>query len=122
MTDETTEPITELPDGLVETLHDLDDDQLRSVMAYTHHLLVERDGHALADEIAAGPGEELVRVTEREGYVEVVKREPCGEGCPDCPHGPYLYHVYAESHPDGSERLRWVLLGQVDEKAASEGE
>lgn len=55
----------------------------------------------------------MLSVEEGPEYTEVVKREPCGENCPDCPHGPYLYHVYEEPLPDGSDSLHWVFLGHV---------
>lgn len=35
-------------------------------------------------------------MTEHDGYTEMAKRQPCADGCPDCPHGTYLYHVREE--------------------------
>lgn len=65
-------------------------------------------------EIEPGPGEEIVRIGERPGYTMVVKRQPCAEGCRNCPHGPYLYHVREEPRPEGGQKLQWTDLGPVD--------
>ena len=71
------------------------------------------DRHPRAEEFTPQPGEEIVRITEQEGYTEVVKREPCGNDCNECPHGPYVYHVREETTPDGSTRLHWSFIGPV---------
>lgn len=102
-----------LSPGLVEEIDELGEAELRAVIDYARR----RQQHlhsTITEQIEPAPGEELVRVEEREGYTEVLKREPCGEDCPDCPHGPYLYHVHEEKRPDGERKLHWRYLGQVE--------
>lgn len=101
----------DLPDDLVTRLDDLSAQQLREVVYHAQRRLSESNP-PVSDRIEAGPGEEIVSVEEHPEYTEVVKREPCGEDCPDCPHGPYLYHVYEELYPDGESSLHWVFLGR----------
>ncbi|MFB6108367.1 MAG: hypothetical protein ABEJ82_05945 [Haloplanus sp.] len=106
----TPSPPADLPTHVVETLDGLSAHDLREAMLYAQDLLRSRE--APSAEITAGPGEEIVDVVERPGYVEVVKRQPCGAGCADCPHGPYVYHVTRERRPDGSTRRHWTLVGR----------
>lgn len=107
----------DLPDSLRARLDDLSEHHLREVVDYAQRRL--RESHRpVSERIAAGPGEEIVTVEDRPEYTEVVKREPCGEHCSDCPHGPYLYHVYEEVHPDGRSSLHWVFLGRRYEPAS----
>lgn len=103
-----------LPASLVAELDDLDRRQLREVVRYVRRRL-RASRTSVSDRIQPAPGEEIVAVEERAMYTEVIKREPCGENCPDCPHGPYLYHVYEEHRPDRSDSLHWVFLGRVFE-------
>jgi hypothetical protein len=42
-----------------------------------------------------------------------VKQVYCPDGCEDCPHGPYLYHVTEEPLPDGDTRTHWSFIGEV---------
>jgi hypothetical protein len=116
MTDETPEPEPSpaLPSSLVETVRELSDHQLRELMSFSGDLLQYHDEQLLED-IEANPGEELVRVEKRDGYVEVVKAVPCGEDCAGCPHGPYLYHVRTAPTQAGDKRLRWEFIGRVRE-------
>ncbi|MFC7155342.1 hypothetical protein ACFQPA_07720 [Halomarina halobia] len=99
-----------LPEAVVETLEALDDHDLRRAILYAQALLRRRHGDQA--DIEAGPGEEIVRVVEHEGFTEVHKLQPCPSGCDDCPHGPYVYHVVSERHPDGTEHRRWTLIGE----------
>lgn len=106
-------PPEELPDDTVSQLQQLTAEELRNAIIYTHELL-----HAQAESgpiVEPAPGEEIVRVTEHEGHTEVVKKQPCGEDCEDCPHGPYLYHVKELTTPTGETKLFWTLLGEVYE-------
>lgn len=106
-------PPSELSTDFVERVDDLDEDELRALIDYAHER--KRYLHpTVTEQIEPGPGEEIVRVDEQEGYTEVVKREPCGEDCPECPHGPYLYHVREQQGPDGDPKLQWNYLGPVD--------
>ncbi|QIB74451.1 hypothetical protein G3I44_09250 [Halogeometricum borinquense] len=106
--------------------------ELREVVRYAQQQMRERQGkrehqqrqeqhepserqESVSGRITAAPGEEILSVTERSEYTEIIKREPCGEHCSNCPHGPYLYHVYEETHPDGESSLHWVFLGHVSE-------
>jgi len=103
-----------LPDDVVEHIDDLDEAQLRAVIDYAQDRIrfVHPD---VTEQIEAREGEEIVRIEERNGYTEVVKRQPCAEGCDNCPHGPYLYHVREERRPDGSTSLHWTYLGRIQE-------
>jgi hypothetical protein len=114
MADDQPEPPTVLPSEAVDVIDGLTESELRAVIEYAR----DRQEYlhtAAADKIEPGPGEEIVRVEERTGYTEVLKREPCGEECEDCPHGPYLYHVREELHPDGETQLHWHYIGPVEE-------
>jgi hypothetical protein len=43
----------------------------------------------------------------------MAKRQPCADGCPDCPHGTYLYHVREEKLLDGDTNHHRTFLGEV---------
>ena len=103
-----------VPDDVAEGLADLTDRQLRHAAEFVQDLL-SYHGRTVSRGIEAEPGEEIVRVVEHDAYTEVVKREPCAEGCEDCPHGPYLYHVTREHSPDGEEHRHWTYVGRVEE-------
>lgn len=109
--DATPTPPDDLPEDVAAVLRGLGGHDLREAIVYTRELLDARHGHP--PEIAPQHGEEIVRVTEHEGYTEVVKRQPCEAGCDDCPHGPYLYHVTREPHGDGSSHQHWTFVGRV---------
>ena len=104
----------ELLEDLVARLDDLAAQDLREVVHYAQRRLRELH-RPVSDQIEPGPGEEILSISERPEYTEVVKYEPCGEDCSECPHGPYLYHVYEELHPHGATSLHWVFLGRVFE-------
>lgn len=104
-------PPADLPEGVVSELQRLDVHELREAIVYAQELL--QFHHESTDQIEPAPGEEIVELTEHDGYTKVVKREPCGNDCDDCPHGPYVYHVTRECHPDGEERNHWTLIGQT---------
>lgn len=111
---ESGEPVTDIPlsEECEAELEQLDKWELRAVVDHAQELL--RQSHPQIEErISVAEGEELVRKVDHDGYVEVVKAEPCGTGCPDCPHGPYLYHVSEEVDMDGEPRLHWTYLGRV---------
>ncbi|WP_299335439.1 hypothetical protein [Haloplanus sp.] len=113
MSDHPSEPTPPdgLPDGLATELHGCTAEELRNVVVHAQELLQHR--REPGSPIDPGPGEDVVRVTERDGYTEVVKRQPCAGGCPDCPHGPYLYHVREETLLDGGTNHHWTFLGEV---------
>jgi|GEM_PF-278657 hypothetical protein len=100
-----------VPDQLATDLPQLTPDELRNTIIYAQELLQFHD--ETASPIEPGPNEDIIRATERDGYTEVVKRTTCAEGCDDCPHGPYLYHVKEESRPEGGTKVRWMFLGEV---------
>lgn len=104
-----------LPDGVVDHLARLDDHTLRETISYIRDVLEHHHHQELEHEIEAIPADELVRVTEHEaeGYVEVVRGHRCVNGCPDCPHGPFLYHVRPVRRPDSGESLQWTLIGPI---------
>ena len=111
---DTPSPHPAVPDDLADDLTDLTDRQLRQTAEFIQELL-NYHRRSVSTGIEAEPGEEIVRVVEHDAYTEVVKREPCAEGCEDCPHGPYLYHVTREHSPDGEEHLYWTYIGRVAE-------
>lgn len=100
-----------LPDELVTYLHELSAEELRKTVIHAQELLLSKD--ETDDPIHPHPNEDIIRVTEHEGYTEVVKQFTCAEGCEDCPHGPYLYHVTEEPRPDGSTHTHWSFIGRV---------
>ena len=106
-------PPVDLPASVASALRDLNIHDLRVAIIYAHELLTYQQ--APTSQIEPGPDEEIVELTEHPGYVEVVKRQPCAGGCDDCPHGPFVYHVTRESHPDGHSRYHWVLIGRRNE-------
>lgn len=100
-----------VPAELAAELPRLTPEELRNTIIYAQELLRFHD--ETASPVEPGPGEDILRATERDGYTEVVKRAACAEGCDDCPHGPYLYHVKEESRPEGGTKGRWMFLGEI---------
>lgn len=102
-----------LPDSLQSRLDSLTTSELRAVVSYARSLIpTHRTSEDILEE---GPNEEIVEVIERNGSTEVVKKQPCAEGCSDCPHGPYLYRVQLQPtvEPDEAPSLHWEFLGRV---------
>lgn len=106
-------PPDDLPGNVAATLRDLDGHDLREAVVYAQLLLRAR--HQRPPVVDPGPGEEVVRTVERDGHTEIHKRQPCAEGCPDCPHGPYVYLVTRERGPDGEVNNHWTLLGRAED-------
>ncbi|MFW6435348.1 MAG: hypothetical protein ACOCY1_03110 [Halovenus sp.] len=104
-----------LPDRLVSDLRELSDEELRMAIIHAQELLQAHGEHPSG--IEPGPGEDIIRVSEHEeeGYTEVVKTVNCVEGCDNCPHGPYLYHVTEEPRPEGETKTHWSFIGKVEE-------
>ena len=100
-----------LSDDIVSDLNQLKPEELRKAIIHAQELLHVREQRDPLVEPA--PGEDIISVTEHEGYTEVVKKEPCYEDCDDCPHGPYLYHVKEQETPYGESRTFWTLIGEV---------
>ncbi|WP_254536527.1 hypothetical protein [Halomarina litorea] len=113
MTNEAGSPTESTPVSteITERLAELDEGQLRQTAEYIQDLLDSK--YSVSSQIEAEEGEELVHVTEHDGYTAVVKQQPCTTGCEDCPHGPYLYHVRRETGPEGNESLHWSYIGPV---------
>lgn len=103
-------PPEDLPAEIASTLETLDIHDLRETIVYAQELLQAR--HESTLQIEPRPGEEIVRMVDHGSYTEVAKRQPCGNDCPDCPHGPYVYHVRPEKHSDGTTRLHWTCIGR----------
>lgn len=103
----------DLPDELAERVSRLDESELRELISYARSLLPRPP--TVDDLLEERPGEEIIDVESEDAYTRVVKTQPCAEGCEDCPHGPYLYHVRVKPSPaDGeSPSLRWDFLGPV---------
>lgn len=108
---ETPTPPDGLPDSVAETLSELSDEELRKIIVHARELLNAHEEQSFPIEPA--PGEDIIRIEEKHGHTEVVKKAPCGEDCGDCPHGPYLYHVTEETLPTGETELHWKFLGEV---------
>ena len=100
-----------VPQQLADTLPDLTSEELRNTILFARELLQSRD--ARPSPVEPGARDDILRVTERDGYTEVVKTDTYAEGCADCPHGPYLYHVREEARPEGGTQTRWTFIGDV---------
>lgn len=100
-----------VPDYFATELPQLTPEELRNTIIYAQELLNAVEEKEFP--VEPGPGENILRVTEHDGYTEVVKQTPCDEGCDDCPHGPYLYHVKEEARPEGGTQRRWAFFGKV---------
>lgn len=100
-----------IPTDIVDKLRDASPEELRNAIIYAQEVLIDREEDSFPIEPAAG--EDILNISEADGYTKVVKKIPCGEDCPDCPHGPYLYHVTEETLPNGETELHWKFLGQV---------
>jgi hypothetical protein len=105
-----------LPDTLVDDLNQLSADELRKAVIHAQELLRAQEEHD--PPVDPGPGEDILQVTEYEGYTEVVKQFRCADGCDECPHGPYLYQVKEETHPDGDTHTKWSFIGAVEDEEA----
>ena len=90
-----------IPDHLVVELTELTPEELRNTIVHAQELL--RFQEETSSPIEPGPGEDIIRTTEHKEHTEIVKQYLCAEGCGDCPHGPYLYHVREEARPKGEQ-------------------
>ncbi|WP_123622772.1 hypothetical protein [Halorubrum sp. CSM-61] len=100
-----------LPREVIDALTNCTPEELRKAIVHAQELL---HFHGEAElPINAEANDDILRVKEHEGYTEVVKQFRCADGCDDCPHGPYLYHVTEEPHPDGSHKVHWSFMGPV---------
>ena len=100
-----------LPSEVIDALTDCTPEELRKAIVHAQELL---HFHGEAElPINAEVNDDILRVKEHEGYTEVVKQFRCADGCDDCPHGPYIYHVTEEPHPDGSHNVHWSFMGPV---------
>jgi len=104
-------PPAGLPDSLVSELDQLNPEELRKTIIHAQELLnVQEESQPLVE---PAPGEDIIRVTEKQGYTEVVKKTLCYEDCEECPHGPYLYHVTEKALPKGGSKTYWTLIGEM---------
>ncbi|NIC00028.1 hypothetical protein [Halobacterium sp. R2-5] len=101
-----------LPEAVASDLSDLSPEELRNAVVFARELLQHH--HEGESPVTPAPGEDILRVTEHDGYTEVVKQFDCPEGCSDCPHGPYLYHVTEEPQIEGGAKPHWSFLGRVE--------
>ena len=111
----TPEPPEGLSDGIAADLEGLSPDELRKAIIFARELLQSHE--ATEFPIDPEPGDDVLRVTEHEGYTAVVKQHVCEAGCDDCPHGPYLYHVTEETLRDGTREAHWSFIGRVNTDA-----
>lgn len=112
---ERADAVTELPSDLEDRLADLDESELRAVVSYARTLLPETP--PVEDLLEERPGEELLEVEDRDSYTKVVKTQSCVQGCEECPHGPFVYHVRVEKRPESDEgpSLHWTFVGPVQQ-------
>ena len=115
MTDTEPTPPSVLPSETIEAVRQLDEPELRAVIDFVQqrYVAVQSD---ITDKIRAHPGEEIVRMERKDGYTAVVKRQPCGRNCSNCPHGPFLYHVWEDRGVGEKPDLRWRYLGTVHQE------
>ncbi|MFD1512084.1 hypothetical protein [Halomarina rubra] len=106
--DEPTPP-EDLPTHAADALRGLDGHDLREAIVYAQELLRARQEPLPT--VEPQEGEEVVRVDERDGYLEVHKRHRGEDGTLG---GRYVYHVARVRHPDGTVRHRWTLIGRED--------
>ena len=104
-------PPEDLPPAAADALRTLDGHDLREAIVYAQELLHAR--HEPLPSVEPMEDEEIVRVTERDGYLEVHKRHRRSDGELG---GCYVYHVTREQHPNGTVRHRWSLIGRVEEE------
>lgn len=100
-----------LPETIISDLEELDPESLRKTVVHAQELLQWQEERS--PPVEPKPGEDFIRVNKRDGYTEVVKMTPCANGCDDCPHGPYLYHVKEEDRPEGGTHTHWTFIGEV---------
>ena len=110
---ETPTPPEGLPAELVSALNKLTPEELRNTIIHAQELLQYNEERP--SPVKPGPNEDIIRVTEHEGYTAVVKQFTCNEECSDCPHGPYLYHVKEEPRPEGGTHAHWTFVGKVNQ-------
>lgn len=68
----------------------------------------------LRAELDATGGLDVLSLEETDrGYLKVVLRQDCKEGCDACPHGPYVYHVEPEPNVDGGVHLHWTFISEA---------
>lgn len=87
---------------LASQLAGLDESELQAIITYAHAVLL--DNPSPTDLLEEQPGEEILDVIERDGHTEVIKKQPCAEGCDECPHGSYLYRVRVQMYPNENHR------------------
>lgn len=104
-------PPEKLPEDIAAELARLSGEGLRNAIIHAQELLRSRD--ETSSPVDPDPGEDVLRLTEHDGYTEVVTRVTCADSCDDCPHGPYLYHVTEEPRPEGGTHEHWSFVGQV---------
>lgn len=108
MTDDSSLPSP--PEGLPADLrlalkdHATDVHALQETILYAQEMLNRLHESALP--IEPIEGEDILKVEEHPGYIEVVKRFEEGENA-------YLYHVQREPEIDGEEQLQWTLIGRI---------
>jgi hypothetical protein len=116
-TDNNPTPPDALPSSIAAEFSQLDDESLRAALDYGQALLNTHTDPA--SKIEAGPNEEIVSIEDHGTHTTVIKYEDCADGCDECPHGPYLYHVRSEEHINGEENLHWVYIGEVVDECTS---
>lgn len=115
MSDGDPTPPEDLPDDVAACLRSLDGHDLREAIVYARELLQAR--HEPFPDAEPGPGDEVVRVVEHEGYTEVHMRHRREDGT----YGAvYVYHVTIEPRREGKRR-HWSLIGRTEEGDGDDG-
>ncbi|MDQ2074666.1 hypothetical protein RBH20_19235 [Haloarcula sp. H-GB4] len=108
-------PPVDLPDDIGSVLQDATVHDLRESLIYAQELL--QYNHEPTEQIEPLPGEEIVEIKGEGKRFTVLKRQPCADSCPNCPHGPYVYEVTQEKRLNGDTHFHWAFIGPyVDEE------
>lgn len=105
-------PPDTLPDALIREIDSLDLPELKSALSY-----IERRIDALRtpieEEVEAAAVGDILEIEDHGAYALVRKHPPGPDGSGVNTNRVSLYHVRREPHPDGTESLHWVYLGDV---------
>ncbi|WP_247731320.1 hypothetical protein [Halovivax limisalsi] len=101
-----------LPDELASTLHQLRPEELRRTIIHAQELL--NYNHESPSPVEPKPGDDILSVTEHEGYTEVIKYVTETVNGTESRVGPFHYHVTEERHPDGTVKPYWKFIGDIN--------
>jgi len=87
-------------------------EELRKTIIHAQELLNSKDENP--SPVEPKPADDILRVTEHDGYTEVVKYVYENIDGEEIREGPFHYHVTEERHPDGSIKPYWKFIGEID--------